>query len=47
MTTPFADLDYAHDHYDHAARQQDPSVNLPLNDLAEKEQAQAALLVPV
>jgi len=87
VTTPFADLDYAHDHYDHAARQQDPRVNLPLNYLAEmvtrgnlgsmtesvvsfsgyhpdarsvvdemvpeilqvaeKEQAQAALLVPV
>lgn len=87
VTTPFADLDYAHDHYDHEARQLDPRVNLPLTYLAEmvtrgdlgsltdsvvsfsgyhpnartvvdemipevirvaeKEQAQAALLVPV
>jgi Glycine/sarcosine/betaine reductase selenoprotein B (GRDB) len=85
--TAHADLEYAHEHYDHTARTQDPRVNLPLEyltemvsdgalgaltdsvvsfagyqpdatavllmtipeilRLAEKEQADAALLVPV
>ena len=33
--TDLAGLDYSHNHYDHAARHQDPRVNLPLGYLAD------------
>lgn len=32
---PLSELSYAHEHYDHTARQQDPRVNLPQGYLAE------------
>lgn len=35
VATPFGDLAYAHEHYDHTARKQDPQVNLPLAYLTE------------
>jgi hypothetical protein len=36
--TPFADLVYAHDHYDHAAVNADPQVLLPLGHLSRMVQ---------
>ena len=33
--TPFANLAYAHDHYDHTAINEDPQVALPLNFMQE------------
>ena len=35
FTTPFQDLAFAHDHYDHAMIERDPQVALPLHHLQE------------
>jgi D-proline reductase (dithiol) PrdB len=35
VTTVFADIAYAHEHYDHAAVDEDPQVLLPLRHLAD------------
>ncbi|MBZ0276853.1 MAG: glycine/betaine/sarcosine/D-proline family reductase selenoprotein B [Anaerolineae bacterium] len=39
LDTPFADIDYAHDHYDHTAVNTDPQVLLPLRHLRDLERA--------